>query len=98
MKNAIMAVAKSAKAIFQAPPWWPPATFLTRLTSIGWLFSIAQRPASVATHGLLELAEARAVRGQQHLAAELHGQGRRHAGGGGHQGRLDRLVQVHFLL
>ena len=34
-KNAIIAVTKSAYAIFQAPPWWPPATFLTRLMMIG---------------------------------------------------------------
>src|SRR5690606_146063 len=98
-KKAIMAVAKSAKAIFQAPPWWPPpTTFLTRLTRIGWLFSIAQRLASVATHGLLEFDETRPVRRQQHLAAELHGQGRRHAGSGSDQRGLDRLVEVQLLL
>jgi hypothetical protein len=39
-KNAIIAVAKSAKAIFQAPPWCPPAMRLTRFTMIGWLFSM----------------------------------------------------------
>jgi hypothetical protein len=34
-KNAIIAVAKSAKAIFQAPPWCPAAKRLTRLMMIG---------------------------------------------------------------
>src|SRR5450755_1745945 len=37
-KNAIIAVTKSAYAIFQAPPWaaWPP--FLILLMMIGWSF------------------------------------------------------------
>ena len=37
----LIAVAKSAKAIFQAPPWCPAAKRLTRLMIIGWLFSMA---------------------------------------------------------
>ena len=38
--RAANAVAKSAKAIFQAPPWCPAAKRLTRLMIIGWLFSM----------------------------------------------------------
>src|SRR3954466_2202282 len=34
-KNAIIAVTKSAYAIFHAPPWWPPAFFLIFLTMMG---------------------------------------------------------------
>ena len=34
-KNAIMAVTKSAYAIFHAPPWWPWLAFLIRLMMIG---------------------------------------------------------------
>ena len=43
-KKAIMAVTKSAYAIFQAPPWaaWPP--FLMRLMMMGWSFFSAMAP------------------------------------------------------
>src|SRR5690606_26543758 len=34
-KNAIMAMPKSAQAIFQEPPWWTPDRRLTRLTMLG---------------------------------------------------------------
>src|SRR5439155_19467878 len=37
-KNAIIAVTKSAYAIFHAPPWAPWPAFFTRLMMIGWSF------------------------------------------------------------
>src|SRR5512139_3555028 len=37
-KKAIIAVTKSAYAIFHAPPWWPWPPFLIFLTMIGWSF------------------------------------------------------------
>src|SRR3954470_11431411 len=91
-KNAIMAVTKSAYAIFQAPPWatWPP--FLTRLMMMGWSFF--ESPAMVlllALHMALELGEARAVAGVQQLAAEFDRHLRRVALHGGEQRGLDAL-------
>jgi hypothetical protein len=77
-KKAIIAVTKSAYAIFQAPPWWPPwPPFLMRLMMMGCSLPDALRHWCVLQAGFLlldvafELGEGRALGRVQHLAAEL---------------------------
>ena len=55
-KNAIIAVTKSAQAIFQAPPWCACAPFLTRLTMIGlWESSLMNAAAYLPLRCLTSL-------------------------------------------
>src|SRR5690554_2046917 len=47
--SAISAVIKSAKAIFQLPPWWPLTTFLRRMM-MGRRSWLIRSPASAHSH------------------------------------------------
>src|SRR5688572_11776661 len=83
-KNAIIAVTKSAYAIFHAPPWWPAALFLMRLMTIGrWVesamagFRCGGACGLLLLHVLLELEEGWALGRVEDLPAELHRQRRR---------------------
>src|SRR6478672_6166986 len=75
-KNAIIAVTKSAYAIFQAPPWWPCPPFLMRLTMIGlWESSLIDMDELLALALLdfaFQLGERRALRRIKYFASELH--------------------------
>src|SRR5579864_4446501 len=80
-KNAIIAVTKSAYAIFHAAAWAPWPFFLIRRMTIGRSLSFMRASVLVLLLDVrLELGEARAVRRVQHLATEFDGDGRRVAG------------------
>src|SRR4030095_16013180 len=99
-KNAIIAVTKSAYAIFHAPPWWPAVLFLTRLMTIGrWVLSaMAMRTGCgrrlLLLYVLLELEERRGLGRIQDFPAELHRQRRRIAVQARQQRHLDALEHL----
>src|SRR6185437_901760 len=69
MKNAIMAVTKSAYATFHAPPWWPPcpSPFFFLMIMIWAFFSATSGRLLHALRGLVNLVEIRS-RGRRNLS------------------------------
>src|SRR5579875_471903 len=108
-KNAIIAVMKSAYASFHAPPWWPLRLATMRLMKMGRSFSLLiaglrsgsrERGASLRLHPahvFFEFGERRALRGEQHLAAELHRDRRRVAVQARENRHLDALEHLRLL-
>src|SRR5262245_4735045 len=103
-KNAIIAVAKSANATFQEPPWcaWPP--FLIFLMMIGRGSSpgaclAAARPMTSRLLAQLrfQVLEARPQRPGRRLAPELDGDLRRLAAQEAHDAGLDGRVEMRLV-
>src|SRR5690606_25859497 len=90
-KNAIIAVTKSAKATFQAPPcaaWAATFFFLIMMGCMAWFMASAQSDLFLL-HAFVDFREGGAHLVKQHLAAEFDGDLWRRAAQRGDQRNLD---------
>src|SRR6185503_13442621 len=103
-KNAIIAVAKSANATFQEPPWcaWPPFFTFLMMIGRGAAPSACLAAARPMTSGLLaqlrfQILEARPQRTRRRLASELDRDLRRLAAQEAHDAGLDGRVEMRLV-